>query len=180
VADEPVSALDVSIQAQILNLIRGLREKFGLTLVVVSHDLSLLKYLSDRVAVMYLGKLVEIGPSDAVYGSPRHPYTAGLIDTVPLPDPAMSRAVPRVSIRGEIPSAIEPPSGCRFRTRCPLAQEVCATTEPRLAAADGGGRGLHVHAAACHFPLAGKGLSVEQRLMAGNSPRPARPIQPRH
>ncbi len=179
VADEPVSALDVSIQAQILNLIRGLREKFKLTVVVVSHDLSLLKYLSDRVAVMYLGKLVEIGPSDAVYGSPRHPYTAGLIDTVPLPDPAMSRAVPRVAIRGEIPSAIDPPSGCRFRTRCPLAQEVCATTEPLLAAAGGGQPGPHLHAAACHFPLRGEGPSVEHRLMVTDSSSTATPIQPR-
>jgi peptide/nickel transport system ATP-binding protein len=149
VADEPVSALDVSVQAQILNLMRSLQQQFGLTYAVISHDLSLLKYLSDRIGVMYLGKLVELGPSDEVYRSPRHPYTAGLISSIPLPDPARERAKASGGLGGELPSAIDPPSGCRFRTRCPLATELCAVEEPVLAAGGGG------HAVACHYPLTG-------------------------
>jgi peptide/nickel transport system ATP-binding protein len=149
VADEPVSALDVSIQAQILNLMRSLQDLHGLTYVVISHDLSLLKYLADRIGVMYLGKLVELGTSDEVYRAPRHPYTAGLITAIPLPDPVREKAKRRGPMTGEIPSAITPPSGCRFRTRCPLAQERCAVEEPALV--ESGGR----HAAACHFPLDG-------------------------
>jgi peptide/nickel transport system ATP-binding protein len=147
VADEPVSALDVSIQAQILNLMRSLQDLHGLTYVVISHDLSLLKYLADRIGVMYLGKLVELGTSREVYEHPRHPYTAGLINAIPLPDPVREHAKTRGPLSGEIPSAIAPPSGCRFRTRCPLAQQRCAVEEPRLVAS--GDR----HAAACHYPL---------------------------
>jgi peptide/nickel transport system ATP-binding protein len=147
VADEPVSALDVSVQAQILNLMRSLQDQHGLTYVIVSHDLSLLKYMADRIAVMYLGKLVELGTSAEVYGAPRHPYTAGLIQAIPQPDPVREGDKQRERIKGEIPSAIDPPSGCRFRTRCPLAQEICAVEEPRLAAFGG------QHTAACHFPL---------------------------
>ena len=147
VADEPVSALDVSIQAQILNLMRSLQDEHELTYVVISHDLSLLKYMADRIGVMYLGKLVELGTSAEVYRAPRHPYTAGLINAIPSPDPVREKKKARLVMAGEIPSAIDPPSGCRFRTRCPLAQEQCTVQEPPLVAA--GGR----HAVACHFPL---------------------------
>ncbi|MDA8292567.1 MAG: ABC transporter ATP-binding protein [Actinomycetota bacterium] len=147
VADEPVSALDVSIQAQILNLMRTLQERHGLTYIVISHDLAVVKYVADRIGVMYLGKLVEVGPADAVYGHTAHPYTQGLIDTVPVPDPAARRARGSHAVRGELPSAISPPSGCRFRTRCPYAQELCAAEEPPLRPF---GR---EHLAACHFPL---------------------------
>jgi peptide/nickel transport system ATP-binding protein len=147
VADEPVSALDVSIQAQILNLMRSLQDLHGLTYVVISHDLSVLKYMADRIGVMYLGKLVELGTSAEVYGAPRHPYTAGLISAIPLPDPVREKAKRREPMRGEIPSAIDPPSGCRFRTRCPLAQDRCAVEEPKLVASS------TQHATACHFPV---------------------------
>ena len=147
VADEPVSALDVSVQAQILNLMRALQARYGLTYVVIAHDLSLLKYLADRIGVMYLGRLVELGPSADVYGAPRHPYTAGLIDSIPLPDPAAERAKASAGLGGELPSALNPPSGCRFRTRCPLATEKCAAETPVLA--ESAGR----HAVACHYPL---------------------------
>jgi peptide/nickel transport system ATP-binding protein len=149
VADEPVSALDVSVQAQILNLMRSLQRQYGLTYVVISHDLSLLKYLADRVGVMYLGTLVELGGSDEVYSAPRHPYTAGLIESIPVPDPAYERSKTAPVLGGELPSAVAPPSGCRFRTRCPLATERCAEEAPVLAAADG------LHAVACHHPLTG-------------------------
>jgi peptide/nickel transport system ATP-binding protein len=147
VADEPVSSLDVSVQAQILNLMRSLQDRFGLTYVVISHDLSVLKYLADRIGVMYLGIMVEVGTSDEVYGAPRHPYTAGLIEAIPLPDPAGERAKTAVRLGGELPSAISPPSGCRFRTRCPLATDRCAQEAPVLT--ESGGR----HAVACHYPL---------------------------
>jgi peptide/nickel transport system ATP-binding protein len=149
VADEPVSALDVSVQAQILNLMRSLQREFGLTYVVISHDLSLLKYLADRVGVMYLGTLVELGGSEEVYRAPRHPYTAGLIEAIPVPDPARERSKTVPALGGELPSALRPPSGCRFRTRCPRATERCAQEAPALQAADG------LHAVACHHPLTG-------------------------
>jgi peptide/nickel transport system ATP-binding protein len=153
VADEPVSALDVSVQAQILNLMRSLQDRFGLTYVVISHDLALLKYLADRIGVMYLGKLVELGTSDQVYSAPRHPYTAGLIQSIPLPDPALERAKTAAGLGGELPSAIDPPSGCRFRTRCPLATDKCAAETPVLAA------GADEHAVACHYPLTSASLT---------------------
>ncbi|SDS18651.1 peptide/nickel transport system ATP-binding protein [Friedmanniella luteola] len=149
VADEPVSALDVSVQAQILNLMRSLQDRYGLTYVVISHDLSLLKYLADRIGVMYLGKLVELGTSEEVYRAPRHPYTAGLIASIPVPDPARERRTASAPLGGELPSAVDPPSGCRFRTRCPRATEVCAVQTPPLAPAD------DLHAVACHHPLTG-------------------------
>jgi oligopeptide/dipeptide ABC transporter ATP-binding protein len=147
VADEPVSALDVSIQAQILNLMRSLQVAYSLTYVVISHDLSLLRYMSDRIGVMYLGKLVELGSSAEVYTAPRHPYSAGLIASVPIPDPRLRTRKQKAGLPGEIASAIDPPSGCRFRTRCPLATELCAREEPALALRGG------PHAVACHHPL---------------------------
>ncbi|HUA28565.1 MAG TPA: ABC transporter ATP-binding protein [Streptosporangiaceae bacterium] len=148
VADEPVSALDVSIQAQILNLMLDLQRDLGLTYVFISHDLSVVRYLSENIGVMYLGKLVETGPADDVYYRPVHPYTRGLIDTVPVADPALAKTREEKGVAGELPSAINPPSGCRFRTRCPRAQDLCAQEEPPLRpfAANG-------HMAACHFPL---------------------------
>jgi len=146
VADEPVSALDVSIQAQILNLMRSLQDRHKMTYIVISHALAVVRYLSDDIGVMYLGKLVEVGPADGVYGHTVHPYTRGLIDTIPDPDPTVRRGR-RAAIQGELPSGVDPPSGCRFRTRCPFARDVCAEVEPPLRAF--GPR----HFAACHFPL---------------------------
>ena len=148
VADEPVSALDVSIQAQVLNMMKELQRQFGLTYMFISHDLGVIRYLSDRIGVMYLGKLVEIGPAEEVYLRPAHPYTRGLLDSAPVADPAQERAKVTEGVRGELPSAIHPPSGCRFRTRCPLAQEICAEVEPPMTPFAGEG-----HFAACHFPL---------------------------
>jgi oligopeptide/dipeptide ABC transporter ATP-binding protein len=147
VADEPVSALDVSIQAQILNLMRGLQDRHQLSYIVISHDLAVVKYLADRIGVMYLGKLVEMGPSQSIYENAAHPYTRGLIDTIPVAEPTIARAKRGQIIVGELPSAIDPPSGCRFRTRCPYAQAQCAEEEPKLRLFGVG------HLAACHFPL---------------------------
>jgi oligopeptide/dipeptide ABC transporter ATP-binding protein len=158
VADEPVSALDVSIQAQILNLMRSLQDSHELTYIVISHDLAVVRYLADTIGVMYLGKLVEIGPADEVYEHPAHPYTRGLIDAVPIPDPVLEKQRETVAVRGELPSAIEPPSGCRFRTRCPIAQEVCAEIEPPLRSFARG------HRAACHFPLETPEESTDEAL----------------
>jgi peptide/nickel transport system ATP-binding protein len=147
VADEPVSALDVSIRSQVLNLMKRLQAEHQRASVVISHDLAVVKYLSDRIAVMYLGKVVELGTGDDIYQRPVHPYTDALIKTIPVPDPAAERAKTEVGIRGELPSPIDPPSGCRFRTRCPRAQGLCAEAEPPLR------RFGSTHEAACHFPL---------------------------
>jgi peptide/nickel transport system ATP-binding protein len=130
VADEPVSALDVSIQAQVINLLSDLREKFGLTMLFISHDLDVVEYLCDRIVVLYLGKVMEVAPAKTLYKSPRHPYTQALLDASPRPDPGMRRA--RQLLQGDIPSPINPPSGCVFRTRCPYAQDACAATIPLL------------------------------------------------
>ncbi len=148
VADEPVSALDVSVQAQVLNMMRDLQHELGLTYLFISHDLSVVRYLSNHIGVMYLGKLVEIGTADEVYLRPAHPYTKGLIESAPTADPAIERAKADAGVTGELPSAIHPPSGCRFRTRCPIAQELCSTVEPELKA-----YGTGNHFAACHFAL---------------------------
>jgi len=147
VADEPVSALDVSIRAQVLNLMKRLQASHGLTYVVISHDLAVVKYMAERIGVMYLGKLVELGSAQDIYERAAHPYTAGLIATIPVPDPATERAKQDVAIKGELPSPVNPPSGCRFRTRCQFAQERCAAEEPVLRSFGPG------HMAACHFPL---------------------------
>jgi peptide/nickel transport system ATP-binding protein len=148
VADEPVSALDVSIQAQILNMMSDLQRELGLTYLFISHDLAVVRYVSSQIGVMYLGKLVEIGPADEVYLRPAHPYTKGLLDSAPVADPETEQAKVRAGVTGELPSAIHPPSGCRFRTRCPLAEDICAEVEPPLRLFPGRG-----HLAACHFPL---------------------------
>jgi oligopeptide/dipeptide ABC transporter ATP-binding protein len=147
VADEPVSALDVSVQSQVLNLMKSLQQVMGLTYVVISHDLSVVKYLADRIGVMYLGKLVETGPASEIYRQPAHPYTAGLLEAIPEPDPDKERAKTKGALGGELPSAIDPPSGCRFRTRCSRAQDICAVEEPPLRPIDGS------QLTACHFPL---------------------------
>jgi oligopeptide/dipeptide ABC transporter ATP-binding protein len=148
VADEPVSALDVSIRSQILNLMKRLQGERDLTYLVISHDLSVLRYLADRIGIMYLGKLVEYGPSADVYERPAHPYTAALLESIPMPDPADVGHKMEAGLKGELPSAADPPSGCRFRTRCPRAQSICAEVAPPLR-----GFGDEAHRAACHFPL---------------------------
>jgi oligopeptide/dipeptide ABC transporter ATP-binding protein len=147
ICDEAVSSLDVLIQAQVLNLFEQLRAELGLSYVFIAHDLALVKQVSDRVAVMHLGQLAEIGPAEALYRTPLHPYTAALLESVPGLDPVTGRARRPVPLRGEPPSPLDPPSGCRFRTRCPRARQRCAEEEPALVERAPG------HSAACHFPL---------------------------
>ena len=157
--DEPVSALDVSIQAQIVNLLDDLQDQLGLTYLFVAHDLSVVRHVSDRIAVMYLGKLMEVSPSEELYTKPIHPYTAALLQAIPIPDPRRNRERDRSVVSGEPPNPIDPPSGCVFHPRCPYATDVCRTVQPPLT------RYANGHLAACHHPLnvAAKEIAAAER-----------------
>jgi oligopeptide transport system ATP-binding protein len=146
IADEPVSALDVSIRAQVLNLLQRLQRQFNLTYLFVSHDLSVVRHVADRIAVMYLGKIVELADRDELYQSPKHPYTKALLSAIPIPDPQVEKRRQRIILSGDLPSPINIPRGCRFHTRCPMAQQICREIEPPFEAKEG-----REHYAACHF-----------------------------
>jgi oligopeptide/dipeptide ABC transporter ATP-binding protein len=162
IADEPVSALDVSIQAQILNLLRDLQSELGLTIVFIAHDLSVVRHMCDRVAVMYLGKIVELAESDALYSHPRHPYTGALLSAVPVPTPGLASR--RQILGGDVPSPTRPPQACRFHTRCWKCQEVCTVEEPLLDRKTGG------NLAACHFPLSDDEVRERVPVAAAEQP----------
>jgi oligopeptide/dipeptide ABC transporter ATP-binding protein len=159
--DEPVSALDVSIQAQVINLLDELQDELHLSYVFVAHDLSVVRHVSDRIVVMYLGKLMELSPAEELYSKPIHPYTSALLDAIPIPDPEQNRARTRPLVSGEPPNPIHPPSGCRFHTRCPRATEICRAVEPQLTEYAGG------HLAACHHP---QNVSTEEIAESVRSP----------
>ena len=161
VLDEPVSALDVSIQAQVVNLLDDLQDDLGLSYVFIAHDLSVVRHVSDHIAVMYLGKLMEVSPAKELYDKPMHPYTEALLEAIPIPDPEENRRRVRNVIGGEVPNPINPPSGCRFHTRCPHATEVCSAVEPPLAEYGGG------HVTACHHP---RNVTAEEIAAATRSP----------
>jgi oligopeptide/dipeptide ABC transporter ATP-binding protein len=158
--DEPVSALDVSVQAQVINLLDDLQDEFHLSYVFVAHDLSVVRHVSDRIMVMYLGKLMEVSPAEELYSKPIHPYTSALLGAIPIPDPAENRSRSRPLVSGEVPNPITPPSGCRFHTRCPRATDICRTAEPQLTEYPGG------HSAACHHP---QNVTAEEIAAASRS-----------
>jgi oligopeptide/dipeptide ABC transporter ATP-binding protein len=162
--DEPVSALDVSIQAQVINLLDELQDELGLSYVFVAHDLSVVRHVSDRIVVMYLGKLMEISPAEELYTKPIHPYTSALLAAIPIPDPAENRARTREVVTGEPPNPIRPPSGCRFHTRCPRATEVCQRVEPQLTEYANG------HLAACHHPQVVSAEEIAAATRSDSSP----------
>jgi oligopeptide transport system ATP-binding protein len=164
IADEPVSALDVSIQAQIINLLEDLQDEFGLSYIFVAHDLGVVRHVSDRIAVMYLGKLVERSPATELYEGPIHPYSVALLSAVPIPDPKANAAREPVVLEGDVPSPVNPPSGCRFHTRCPWATEICSTDEPPLAEYRTG------RAAACHHPRNVSDEQIADTEVAPDSP----------
>ena len=172
VLDEPVSALDVSIQAQIINLLEDLQDDLKLTYLFVAHDLSVVRHVSDRIAVMYLGKLMEVSPSEELYTKPIHPYSAALLEAIPIPDPRENRARRRSVVAGEPPNPINPPSGCVFHPRCPHATDVCRQVEPPLMAYANG------HLAACHHPLSVTAAEIEAAVIAPSSPLSAGKVGP--
>ena len=172
VLDEPVSALDVSIQAQIVNLLDDLQDDFGLTYLFVAHDLSVVRHVSDRIAVMYLGRIMELAPSEELYVKPIHPYTRALLAAIPIPDPRENRARERVVITGEPPSPVDPPPGCVFHTRCPRAQDICHAEVPQLSEYANG------HLAACHFPLNVTPAEVAAATRSQDSPQAASQTAP--
>jgi oligopeptide/dipeptide ABC transporter ATP-binding protein len=170
--DEPVSALDVSIQAQVINLLDELQDEFHLSYLFVAHDLSVVRHVSDRIVVMYLGKLMEISPAEELYTKPIHPYTSALLGAIPIPDPHENRARTRQTVTGEPPNPVRPPPGCRFHTRCPRATDVCRRVEPQLSEYAGG------HLAACHHPQNVTAAEVAEAKRSASSPNSAGDAQP--